>query len=267
MSALQNTFSQEGLKSLLLQISRNRAATWGALAIPFLYLGWSRAAADYRGWKDLGPGGIPYNIGGWMAQWLAQLSLGRNDTTSLACYDQADTTSLSDEERASNEHSYIGSLPPRDGLKATAAPWAIPQRQLGFQPDAAIVKKQVHDFNSIASNNDHILVVRRSTLERQGDALFLQSSIPPPVIASNTKGEVAHIHASADATSHVVLSFADAKEVIAKGWGERHMLSGSRILPLGYTMIYAPRDDAEVEIVNRIFKAGIQFMSGGGEVK
>jgi hypothetical protein len=56
----------------------------------------------------------------------------------------------------------------------------------------------------------------------------------------------------------VKLSHADAKEVIEKGWGERHglsrktVLSGktvrSRTFTAGYLMIYAPRNEGEVRL-------------------
>ena len=63
----------------------------------------------------------------------------------------------------------------------------------------------------------------------------------------------------------MTLSLADAKEVIEKGWAQRHGLSG-RLLPWGYVMVYAPRDEEEVEVLGRIFRAGIAFVSGGREV-
>ena len=76
------------------------------------------------------------------------------------------------------------------------------------------------------------------------------------------RGEIAHVHQS-DGSAHVVLSFADAKEVIAKGWGERHELVGGMILPWGYVFLYAPRDEGEVEVMKRIFEAGVGFMMSG----
>lgn len=59
-----------------------------------------------------------------------------------------------------------------------------------------------------------------------------------------------------------MLSYANCKEVIRKGWGERHRLSGN-ILPLGYTLLYSPRNETEVEVVARIFKASLKFTTGG----
>lgn len=77
--------------------------------------------------------------------------------------------------------------------------------------------------------------------------------------------EIAHIHAS-DQSGHVTLSLADAAEVCTKGWGERHRLSGTEWLHLGYTMLYVPRSMAEVEVLGKILQAGVEYMtSGAGE--
>lgn len=60
---------------------------------------------------------------------------------------------------------------------------------------------------------------------------------------------------------HVSISPKDAKLVIEKGWGERFGLSGT-ILPVTYTMVYAPRDEEEIKVVERIVRAGVKFMLG-----
>jgi len=60
---------------------------------------------------------------------------------------------------------------------------------------------------------------------------------------------------------HVSISPKDAKLVIEKGWGERFGLSGT-ILPVTYTMVYAPRDEEEMKVVERIVRAGVNFMLG-----
>lgn len=58
--------------------------------------------------------------------------------------------------------------------------------------------------------------------------------------------------------------------VIEKGWGERHPLSGvSNIIPLPkeYLIIYAPRDEEELEVVERIMLAAVGFMTTSPDVK
>ncbi|KYG41950.1 hypothetical protein M433DRAFT_74820, partial [Acidomyces richmondensis BFW] len=101
--------------------------------------------------------------------------------------------------------------------------------------------------------------LQTSVLERHGDALFVPEGKQVPYLAETARREIAHIHAS-DLSAHVVLSLADAREVVAKGWGERHRASGTRLLPLGYTMVYVPRTVEEVEVCVEIIRAGVEYM-------
>lgn len=50
--------------------------------------------------------------------------------------------------------------------------------------------------------------------------------------------------------------------MIDQGRGERHPMSGSRLLVKEYVTIYAPRDDEELRIVEAIMKASIGYMTG-----
>ena len=100
----------------------------------------------------------------------------------------------------------------------------------------------------------------RSVLERRGDAIFAADTIKTPTVAARSRGEITHIHES-EGSAHAMLSYADCREVIRKGWGERHPLSGS-IIPLGYIFLYAPESDADIEVVKSIMNAAISFMTG-----
>ena len=99
---------------------------------------------------------------------------------------------------------------------------------------------------------------KTSVFEKRGQAIFLRQSIKVPSLISIGQGEVGHMHKS-DLSGHVVLSYADAKQVIERGWGERHLLSGTRVLPLNYTLLYAPRNIGEVEVFLQIFQASIEY--------
>lgn len=101
---------------------------------------------------------------------------------------------------------------------------------------------------------------KTSVLERRGNALFLKPAVPLRVLDQQTKRETCHIHAS-DLSGHVTLALADAKEVVRRGYGERHRLSGTKFLPLGYTMMYVPRTIDEIEIYRSIFQAGVDYMA------
>ena len=114
-------------------------------------------------------------------------------------------------------------------------------------------------FKQLGSTNSSETEWRTSVLEKQGIALFLKQSMPLHALASPTQREICHVHTS-DMSGHVTLSFADAQEVIAKGWGERHRMSGTDVIHLGYTMVYVPRSVKETEVLQRIFQAGVDFM-------
>ena len=94
--------------------------------------------------------------------------------------------------------------------------------------------------------------------------MFLTESYKIPTLNAKVPREIGHIHES-DMTAHVLLSLADAKDVIAKGWGERHRATGTVAIPLGYTMLYLPRNKEEVEVMTRILEAGVEFAKSNGK--
>ena len=58
---------------------------------------------------------------------------------------------------------------------------------------------------------------------------------------------------------HLHLRPEDARVVIARGWGELHGLSGKADLPASYAMIYAPRDHQELNVIEAILAATIEW--------
>lgn len=63
-----------------------------------------------------------------------------------------------------------------------------------------------------------------------------------------------------------MLSLADAKHVVEKCWGQRHLGSGSDALPLGFTLIYAPQTMQDMDVFAEILRASIAFMTGNAEI-
>lgn len=67
---------------------------------------------------------------------------------------------------------------------------------------------------------------------------------------------------------HLTLPPADLKAVLEAGWGERHPLSRGgwfeRFVPAGFVMVYAPRDEGEVEVVIEVVRAAGWYVRGGG---
>ena len=85
--------------------------------VPFAYL-------DYRGWYDLGTGGLPHNAVGWLVQSLLRLCASRN-VRDASPYDvEIRNTEL-------EETSILGSqLPAWEGKSPKTAKWVVPHRQL-----------------------------------------------------------------------------------------------------------------------------------------
>ena len=77
--------------------------------------------------------------------------------------------------------------------------------------------------------------------------MFLKETYAVPTPIAKCKREVAHLYES-DMSAHLLLSLADAKEIIAKGYGERHRMTGSTLIPLGYTMLYLPMKLEELDV-------------------
>jgi hypothetical protein len=67
--------------------------------------------------------------------------------------------------------------------------------------------------------------------------------------------EFAHLHPEEDGSLHMTLPPEIAQEAYEQGWGEPHPRSGT-------PLIFAPRDEAELEIVWELLRASHAFASG-----
>lgn len=114
---------------------------------------------------------------------------------------------------------------------------------------------------TLGHNNSQRTEWRTSVLERRGRALFRKPSVSSTPLTNRTSGEICHVHAS-DLSGHISLSYPDCREIIEKGWGERHRLSGTRFLPENYVMLYSPRSVEEIEVFVSILQAGVDYMCG-----
>ena len=70
--------------------------------------------------------------------------------------------------------------------------------------------------------------------------------------------EFAHLHPADDGSFHMALAPDDLQSVLARGWGELHPLVPSgRVLP-NVAMVFAPRDESEVQVVLDIAAASMR---------
>ncbi|MCJ1237155.1 hypothetical protein MMC14_005140 [Varicellaria rhodocarpa] len=220
---------------------------------------------DYNNWHALGPGGIPHNVFGYLLQCGLQLFATRErDRKSTACYigagGELDRRSFFLEEEG---------VPVREGGRPEVAGWVLPHRQIGGGREGAGegVKEAIEAaLSHISRSNPSLLETGPSLIELSSPALFVSANAFAPNHAyfKAAPREVFHNH-NAEGSSHAILSAADASTVVERGWGERHGLAGSRIMgvPIQYVMVYAPRNEKEVEVVVGIAKAAARYALEG----
>ncbi|KAE8548264.1 hypothetical protein EYB25_010058 [Talaromyces marneffei] len=212
-----------------------------ALSIP--------AYQDYRSFISYGPGGPPHNALGWFFSRFIATPFGQ-DMLGTGVYEPKVLTG--------KNKSYLtianDQLPQRYGKRPVVGAHAVPQRQISQISAGDVQNDFVAAFYILASKNPHIIKVAPSNAEKHSDAMWLLDTIHHAREAVQTGGEIAHIHETGDHSLHVVLSPADAKEVIEAGWDQRHAFAGWR--PLG----------DEVDIILEIVKAALRYTSMGAEV-
>ncbi|KAL7623598.1 hypothetical protein AAE478_005150 [Parahypoxylon ruwenzoriense] len=226
----------------------------------------------FRRWKAMGEGGTSYDMSGYISNLTAEktLAFGVDETIKPGFYNKPEKRATgwsraTETQRANARKSFLKEpLPVRPGPRARAKPFVYPQRERNAaDPQDPLLKKAYLDaFDKLGETNGGFTKWGISALEKHGRALFLQSSVPLTPLAHPTDGEICHIH-DTDMSGHVTLSFADAEEVIQKGWGERHRLSGTSWIHIGFTLLYVPNSMEETEILNRIYQAGVDFMRSG----
>jgi GNAT superfamily N-acetyltransferase len=75
--------------------------------------------------------------------------------------------------------------------------------------------------------------------------------------------EFAHLHPAPDWSLHAALPPLVAEQAIEAGWAEVHPVARLGLIPANVVMIYAPRDDREVETVEALVRAAHAFARHG----
>jgi hypothetical protein len=78
-----------------------------------------------------------------------------------------------------------------------------------------------------------------------------------PAQAFQRGREFAHLHPVHDGSLHLTLPPDIYEEVLAKGWGEPHPVSGTM-------MVWGPRNDEELDVVWRLVHASYAYATGDG---
>ncbi|KAI0853371.1 hypothetical protein F5Y00DRAFT_224525 [Daldinia vernicosa] len=285
MSLLQNKYAAALINPDVLRAHQKPillATGITAVATPFLAYAWS----CYREWLALGPGGMPYHFPGWLLQ-VGLHAVARSDTREPLPrpYKRLeDVAALYGAAGAKSYYNYSGDgpgqIPKRKGDRPTVPTFVAPQRQTSDAAPPATVAAQKAFLAAVAAANASLFEVRTSKLEGPlHQALWLR--LPSPSSASadddttlrtrlgrGSDGEFAHVHG--EGSVHVTLSPADAAAAIEAGWAERFGLAGwwgSRVVPWGFVMVYAPRDEGEFAVFRELVLAGARYVAEGAGVE
>ncbi|KIY73064.1 hypothetical protein CYLTODRAFT_449272 [Cylindrobasidium torrendii FP15055 ss-10] len=229
---------------------------------------------NYRKYIDLDKGGFPPNLVGWFFANICKF-FGQ-ETTSIVAY------ALDPDQQTWLD---ISKVPQREGSRPILGWHAVPHRQITQRPLPSFMQRLDELFTCLAASNaDLVTYTESSDHNRRTIAMKLQPHIEARLVAGRYRREIGHIHAL-DHSMHLVLSPADCRAVIERGWGERHPLSGvtrhlkfanvlANILlgqpilyiPSEFIMVYAPRNETELKVTESIVMAGMAYMAQSPEV-
>jgi hypothetical protein len=102
---------------------------------------------------------------------------------------------------------------------------------------------------------------RESTISVEGaPALTLDAGVAAgPSEAFMIGREFCHVHAQGDFSLHATLPLPLAAAAERAGWAEPHFLVRTGQAPATVVMLYAPRDDAERDVVLQLVRASYEF--------
>ena len=71
--------------------------------------------------------------------------------------------------------------------------------------------------------------------------------------------EFAHLHPAPDHSLHAMLPTETVTEAVAAGWAEPHPVALRGLIPATAVMLYAPRDGAELEVIDGLVRTSHAF--------
>ncbi|KAF6841334.1 hypothetical protein CPLU01_00465 [Colletotrichum plurivorum] len=243
--------------ALAIHFLEARTAEFLIILAPILLL----VRNDYNNFLGLGPGGTPATFQGYIRiAWLRLWAIRDPFTAPEPNPNRLPSRGILIQKQHQQESGDggVGLLPYRPGPRPVVAGIA-PQRQLDQHGTAPQYRALRRTLERLAAENPSRFGTARSCLEKHGLGLFARH---PVNVTCN--GEVCHVHDS-DHSLHMNLHPEDIREVLAKGWGQRHPLAWKGTLvrmpvPEEFIMVYAPRDDHELKIVCKIIEAAIWYV-------
>ncbi len=150
-------------------------------------------------------------------------------------------------------------LPIRSGNKPRTTP-SNPHIQLDQQPEN---RKIISDLMVWAFSLPEIKKESSKISMPGAEAMCLsKDKMCNKCSAFMIENEFAHFHPVPDGSMHLGLPLKDAQYVINQGWGELHPVAKMGYLTQNFIMVYAPRNEDEVEIVKKIITRSYTFAKG-----
>lgn len=193
---------------------------------------------DYLNFLRLGPGGIPPTPSGYLkASWLSLWALR----------DPFSPPPAEPHYPSSPGILHKTPLPKRHDSRPVTAGIA-PHRQINQYGTTECFQTLRQALQRFAASDTRDFETKISCLEKNGLALFSKH----PARQSRFGGEICHVH-DTDHSLHLFLHPDDIKEVLSRGWGERHPLAWEwgpwkPVVGPYFVMIYAPRGRRNVPL-------------------
>jgi hypothetical protein len=155
----------------------------------------------------------------------------------------------------------IPSLPARPGDRPQTTP-TNPHTQLTQQPDDDRLREELCRRLFALPG----VVERPSVISVPGArALWLEEGTGvAPADAFMAGREFAHFHPRSDHSLHAMLPVEVARAAVDSGWAEQHPVARLGLIGEGAVMLYAPRDDEELEVIEQL--VGISHRYARGEL-
>lgn len=150
----------------------------------------------------------------------------------------------------------LSSLPVRVGDRPRTTP-TNPHTQLDQQPaDLGWVEelaRRVFALPGVTEQPSRISVPGARAL-----VLAPEEATGPPE-AFLIDREFAHLHPAPDHSLHAMLPNETVTEAVAAGWAEPHPVALRGLIPPTAVMLYAPRDEAELDVIEGLVRASHAF--------
>jgi hypothetical protein len=147
-------------------------------------------------------------------------------------------------------------LPTRAGSRPRTTP-TNPHTQLDQQPgDAQLAEelaRRVFALPGVVEQPSRISVPGARALVLAPD----EAAGPPEAFLVGR--EFAHLHPAPDYSAHAMLPLDVASEAIEAGWAEPHPVARMGLIPETAVMLYAPRDDGELAVIETLIGASRGF--------